>query len=273
MNTTMNCNRAPSKRADARQPDSRCREGAWARRAGPPTPSPGPGATGEGAIGETTQHRSPRRRGALGGSGGHGGGRTGAAGGSRGGLLVRHLALPCHPDRSGVLRRVCAQQAGGEGVPPRLCGATCPRRSRGAAQAQTGLRWGRQPRSEPRGSAQAGGKGRRQAPRSPDTHGRGGGLRGGAEDSVLGGAWGKAERGRAGASGDEGGPPRRRAGRDTREAQFHFGCPGLGRESGESVGVSTLENQRKREHGTFGFRTRRGDVSSKGGRREEQRKA
>lgn len=142
MNTTMNCNRAPSKRADARQPDSRCREGAWARRAGPPTPSPGPGATGEGAIGETTQHRSPRRRGALGGSGGHGGGRTGAAGGGRGGLLVGHLALPRHPNRSGVLRRVCAQQAGGEGVPPLLCGATCPRRSRGAAQAQTGLRWG-----------------------------------------------------------------------------------------------------------------------------------
>lgn len=83
-------------------------------------------------------------------------------------------------------------------MPPLLCGATCPRRSRGAAQAQTGLRWGWQPRSEPRGSAQAGGKGRRQAPRGPDTHGRGGGLRGGAEDSVLGGAWGKAERGRAG---------------------------------------------------------------------------
>lgn len=81
------------------------------------------------------------------------------------------------------------------------------------------------------------------------------------------------ERGRAGTSGDEGGPPRRRAGRDTQEAQFHFGCPGLGRESGESVGVSTLENQRKRDHGTLGFRTRRGDVSSKGGRREEQRKA
>lgn len=74
-------------------------------------------------------------------------------------------------------------------------------------------------------------------------------------------------------SGDEGGPPRRRAGRDTREAQFHFGCPGLGRESGESVGVSTLENQRKRDHGAFGFRTRRGDVVSKGGRREEQREA
>lgn len=155
-------------------------------------------------------------------------------------------------------------------MPPRLCGATCPRRSRGAAQAQTGLRWGRQPRSEPRGSAQAGGEGRQQAPRSPDTHGRGGRLRDGAEDSVLG--WG-AGRSRAGVSGDEGGPPRRRAGRDTREAQFHFGCPGLGRESGESVGVSTLENQRKREHGTFGFRTRRGDVSSKGGRREEQRRA
>lgn len=102
---------------------------------------------------------------------------------------------------------------------------------------------------------------------------RPGGGRRGAKDSVLGGAWGEAERGRAGTSGDEGGPPRRRAGRDTREAQFHFGCPGLGRESGESVGVSTLENQHKREHGAFGFRTRRGDVSSKGGRREEQREA
>lgn len=98
-------------------------------------------------------------------------------------------------------------------MPPLLCGATCPRRSRGAAQAQTGLRWGRQPRSEPRGSAQAGGEGRRQAPRGPDTHGRGGGLRGGAEDSVLGGAWGEAERGRAGTSGDE-----RGRGRPAKEA-------------------------------------------------------
>lgn len=83
-------------------------------------------------------------------------------------------------------------------MPPLLCGATCPRRSRGAAQAQTGLRWGRQPRSEPRGSAQAGGKGRRRHHGARTRTAEVGDFGAERRTASWGGARGEAERGRAG---------------------------------------------------------------------------
>lgn len=89
--------------------------------AGPP-PALDPGAPGEGEMGESTQHRSPRRCGALGDGRGHGG-QAGTAVGDEGGLPVGHEALPRCPGR---VRRALSdlrsegKKEGREGVWPLL---------------------------------------------------------------------------------------------------------------------------------------------------------